>query len=200
MVRKNPENLCCRVIPTCVGKAGPPAGRFVPPAGHPHVCGQSRRASLNSSLAFGSSPRVWGKLRRSLEGPCIPRVIPTCVGKAGQEACMCSRPTGHPHVCGESDVNAVQSMADSGSSPRVWGKPSPRVWGKPSACLVVVSSIAGHPHVCGESPPAGSRSVGRSGSSPRVWGKLVHGDPRHEPVRVIPTCVGKALGFEGRGP
>ena len=57
----------------------------------------------------------------------------------------------------------------------------------------------GHPHVCGESDRDLSPRNSSSGSSPRVWGKLEVTGGTWWVMRVIPTCVGKALVGVGGG-
>ena len=69
----------------------------------------------------GSSPRVWGALRRGRLRRGAFRLIPTCVGSTNEihNRVRCDR--AHPHVCGEHSVVGVTSNCFAGSSPRVWG-------------------------------------------------------------------------------
>ena len=151
----------------------------------------------------GSSPRVWGK---PITRPPLTkrfRVIPTCVGKTVAIGERVGDLAGHPHVCGENLEDPRGNLTLTGSSPRVWGKPSasdtfaaserviPTCVGKTSIAADNGSSIAGHPHVCGENKWKKPEKSMTTGSSPRVWGKPCKGFPVPSHRRVIPTCVGK---------
>ena len=92
-----------RLIPTCVGSTiGSTSLRTLPQA-HPHVCGEHAQAAHERLLLLGSSPRVWGAPRYCAPAPHRERLIPTCVGSTVGLVAGCTRPTAHPHVCGEHD-------------------------------------------------------------------------------------------------
>jgi len=76
----NLVNGMFRFIPTCVGNTYPVIPPFVPLSVHPHVCGEHPGRPTPSRPRSGSSPRVWGTLKWSLQGLERVRFIPTCVG------------------------------------------------------------------------------------------------------------------------
>ena len=90
-----------RFIPTGVGNASPQEGRRPERPVHPHGCGERRIALWKNWYVTGSSPRVWGTLKRQGTKKSNQRFIPTGVGNAGLTLTAAS------NVCG--------------SSPRVWG-------------------------------------------------------------------------------
>mgnify|MGYP000663113259 CR=1 FL=1 len=198
------EAQCVRFIPTRVGKAAHISVALVHRAVHPHACGESQHPLPGSHRSSGSSPRVWGKLRRLWSGHAHPRFIPTRVGKA----ISCSGPertaSVHPHACGESEEQIRDLKAGCGSSPRVWGKLPPpeqlhridrfiptRV-GKARTRPPFHPGSPVHPHACGESRRRVTLYRFHSGSSPRVWGKREESKNGNHRMRFIPTRVGKA--------
>ena len=200
-----PGSLSRRVIPTGVGKAWMMGVSSSIGSGHPHGCGESPPVARFEKPNCGSSPRVWGKLSVVYHRFRRIRVIPTGVGKALYGPNRDGAQAGHPHGCGESSIGSPCPIAASGSSPRVWGKPShlsgrytstrviPTGVGKALGGIFLTKYIAGHPHGCGESRSAFHLALLARGSSPRVWGKRKSGIPLLTPHRVIPTGVGKAL-------
>ena len=54
-----------RNIPTCVGKTFYPLVQLILAPEHPHVCGENFLFNISGSTFRGTSPRVWGKRRRS---------------------------------------------------------------------------------------------------------------------------------------
>ena len=117
---------------------------------------------------------------------CIPRFIPTPVGKTPYHGVVPVPDPVHPHACGE---NAY------------------------SARLCTMSAV--HPHACGENAELSAIAQKYGGSSPRLWGKRLkrtgtnsrtpvhphacgenahHGAPGHRLLRFIPTPVGKTKG------
>ena len=135
------NNVCLRIIPTCVGNTGarpfPARGRAdhphvrgehlkpvpngPPAADHPHVRGEHARADNNRNRLAGSSPRAWGTPaddKRTLEAI---RIIPTCVGNTFAAVARSDPPADHPHVRGEHGVTLWRHALTCGSSPRAWG-------------------------------------------------------------------------------
>ena len=94
--------IAIRITPTCVGKAQMGRHQRYKIQDHPHMCGESPRdkaaiaahtgspphvwESLFFLLRFlaivGSPPHVWGKPSCETINHNIPRITPTCVGKA----------------------------------------------------------------------------------------------------------------------
>ncbi len=111
-----------RIIPTCVGKrlSLPRAG--ICPADHPHVRGEKNIYSMPHLPRRGSSPRAWGKGMHWIYAHLIGGIIPTCVGKSGHVDGRRRSDADHPHVRGEKSTMKRRVQAESGSSPRAWGK------------------------------------------------------------------------------
>ena len=69
----------------------------------------------------GSSPRVWGAPKLSLNHEGLHRLIPTCVGSTQEAPPGVGAAAAHPHVCGEHVILTCTRRCGRGSSPRVWG-------------------------------------------------------------------------------
>ena len=108
----------------------------------------------------------------------------------------------HPHGCGEHTLVGERPMADTGSSPRVWGTQSVVLPDCLGTGLIptgvgntIMSGSAGrlmgaHPHGCGEHHVESHHVRVRRGSSPRVWGTRPPLRPTRPSARLIPTGVG----------
>ncbi len=195
-----------RFIPTRVGKGHNPPLEPTQGSVHPHACGERKGYGRLGFLRAGSSPRVWGKAGGQAGSDAGIRFIPTRVGKGPRyERSQPSWPV-HPHACGErSDVN-LTVIAQSGSSPRVWGKVRHRA--KPRRHRRFIPTRVGkgctpldpepltpvHPHACGERRASAMKWASSCGSSPRVWGKERRRSCRTSLPRFIPTRVGKGRG------
>ena len=69
---------------------------------HPHAYGDKNAVTRKGLQYIGSSPRVWGQVR-----------------KDGQEI---SYNKDHPHAYGDKFLILLPSILPLGSSPRVWGQ------------------------------------------------------------------------------
>jgi len=194
-----------RFIPTCVGNSANVSGYRTEKTVHPHVCGELHRSSQITRPSCGSSPRVWGTLRRGISVFLIIRFIPTCVGNSRLPGGLLPVEPVHPHVCGELSPIPPENGGMTGSSPRVWGTLSaltedeayqrfiPTCVGNSDDDSLAVFHRPVHPHVCGELVRAVTFLEISTGSSPRVWGtRLKLEDPFFQ-VRFIPTCVGNSI-------
>ncbi|CAB1083947.1 hypothetical protein D1AOALGA4SA_11481 [Olavius algarvensis Delta 1 endosymbiont] len=91
------------------------------PPVHPHACGEHTLGWCCNDSQSGSSPRLWGTLGRPT-GPMLrDRFIPTPVGNTPNTASAMPVPPVHPHACGEHTRQKWPPVANSGSSPRLWG-------------------------------------------------------------------------------
>ena len=125
--------------------------------------------------AAGSSPRVWGTLRLSLNCTGLGRFIPACVGNSIPCFPINTGISVHPRVCGE--------LADSAPV-------HPRVCGELRDNLSLMFSLdTVHPRVCGELGRAGQRLGYRF--IPACVGNSRIGDSA-ECFRFIPACVGNS--------
>ena len=70
-----------RLIPACAGKTLPLPWTISAVPAHPRVCGENALAAGKASAAYGSSPRVRGKLAMFLGSFSIGGLIPACAGK-----------------------------------------------------------------------------------------------------------------------
>ena len=131
---------------------------------HPHVCGDSSFVPSYIWRMVGSSPRVWGQLRRGGCGRKNPRFIPTCVGTVDRGNRQRPDSTVHPHVCGDSCQRGYLLCRCVGSSPRVWGQ-----FGDGKAELIEFRFI---PTCVGTVLVERWWRISPNGSSPRVWGQF----------------------------
>ena len=72
----------------------------------------------------GSSPRLWGTLRKTI---CLfdhLRFIPTPVGNSPVPELFPHQSSVHPHACGELKISNDRGLYFNGSSPRLWGTQS----------------------------------------------------------------------------
>ena len=129
---------------------------------HPHACGDKHRSRRELRNRRGSSPRVWGQVRRGKRNMVSVRIIPTRVGTS---LCQCLTPCqcwDHPHACGDKIVNEYLRHNRRGSSPRVWGQGLdalvrtvcsgiiPTRVGTRSLCSWSLQRHGDHPHACGD--------------------------------------------------
>ena len=129
------------LIPACAGKTRR-AGEGLPFHGaHPRVCGENSVYVHYDDAGGGSSPRVRGKLGSAGKSMTNFGLIPACAGKT-HSTCRAKLPCrAHPRVCGENSIAAVRVLTDTGSSPRVRGKPSD--WLDEAACSRLIPACAG---------------------------------------------------------
>ena len=89
--------------------------------GEPHACGEYTLPPYYALAYIGSSPRVWGILRRAFANIWPERFIPTRVGNTPARICKHLAGAVHPHACGEYPWMTYSRNWTNGSSPRVWG-------------------------------------------------------------------------------
>ena len=114
-----------RFIPTHVGNTR----RRVPCPSrltvHPHACGEHNQRIRWVLTPCGSSPRMWGTLRRAPMPKRGSRFIPTHVGNTICAPDWSALPQVHPHACGEHALPLLWTIKMRGSSPRMWGTRKP---------------------------------------------------------------------------
>ena len=169
---------------------------------HPHVCGAYIWIGGILLWKYGSSPRMWGLLFRSVGSSAEFRFIPTYVGLTKLYSKIGTQRTVHPHVCGAYSMNRWKYFIGFGSSPRMWGllfrwsiatrtrRFIPTYVGLTPAESEVRSITAVHPHVCGAYESLFVVAECLNGSSPRMWGLLKSIRPLMPARRFIPTYVG----------
>ena len=150
------------LIPACAGKTyAHSPGRSVSRA-HPRACGENAIFARSSFVAYGSSPRVRGKLREEDRSAHHRRLIPARAGKTSWRRRQRPARRAHPRACGENFERARIVAWLRGSSPRVRGKPGggpsrpgpvrliPARAGKTSTTWDSGTASGAHPRACGE--------------------------------------------------
>ena len=179
-----------RFTPTPVGKTRQDHRRLLHGAVHPHACGENPGSNSLVVSAYGSPPRLWGKLNLLLSSILIPRFTPTPVGKTATQTVGRTSLTVHPHACGENFARCRASPVFGGSPPRLWGKRSsvdgslgqfrftPTPVGKTRSCCRRGIWVAVHPHACGENAAGGLRRAASRRFTPTPVGKtpLIQGN------------------------
>ncbi len=171
-----------RFIPTHVGNTCLTAAWKRHLSVHPHACGEHQYWTTTSTVASGSSPRMWGTPRlRSFVRPGA-RFIPTHVGNTRHGSQTLTSHPVHPHACGEHVNCPINYGHQLGSSPRMWGtlfegrsllEPGrfiPTHVGNTSPGTLATDHRSVHPHACGEHRLGLSSHPLLRGSSPRLWG------------------------------
>ena len=196
-----------RLIPACAGKTNLITSAIAKCPAHPRACGENERVDADGCADKGSSPRVRGKLPQCVGHGAEHGLIPACAGKTLGLGSCARGCRAHPRVCGENAFVALYQNCETGSSPRVRGKPEltartltltrliPACAGKTKSERRSPPTLRAHPRVCGENQEFGILQVARLGSSPRVRGKR-DDDTRRGPVqRLSPACAGKTAGW-----
>ena len=185
---------------------------------HPRVCGENQIHQEIYSEKHGTSPRMRGKRRCRPYPPVSRGNIPAYAGKTSNIIGRRSGATEHPRVCGENSPKPAANSPDTGTSPRMRGKPSviavacdrvgniPAYAGKTLAPIIRGLPPKEHPRVCGENrrPRGGFR--GLKGTSPRMRGKRSDKLGGRSGAGNIPAYAGKTpqaamlLGLGGEHP
>ena len=172
--------------------------------GHPHAGGEIGLATEAARTLPGPSPRGWGNRHPEHPVGVHVRAIPTRVGKSRPPRRDGPQRAGHPHAGGEI-APADQPAPDIvGPSPRGWGnqirdrsqppgdRAIPTRVGKSEKKSHFVQNKSGHPHAGGEISPSSVLAVTFIGPSPRGWGNRERHHEGGDPLRAIPTRVGKS--------
>ena len=155
------------------------------------------------SSATGSSPRMRGKRAGKPDPQSRQRIIPA---HAGQTLVLKSSPrlrADHPRACGANGRRVTLNPPESGSSPRMRGKPEDDVHGW--ILLRIIPAHAGqtglrvtlnppesdHPRACGANPESPEWAQPTTGSSPRMRGKHKTGSDTDISPRIIPAHAGQ---------
>ena len=80
--------LVGRFTPTCVGTTESPKRDHCLPAIHPHVRGDNRSISADTTPPHDSPPRAWGQLPLPFSSFSDSRFTPTCVGTTPQQTSL----------------------------------------------------------------------------------------------------------------
>ena len=151
-----------RFTPTHVGTTPSTARACRCRTVHPHACGDDSRLQTPSRLAYGSPPRMWGRLLQEdqIEHPL--RFTPTHVGTTSHAISPTKQTTVHPHACGDDLVDVQGASGVSGSPPRMWGRLgrsdpqsvavrfTPTHVGTTGMLIRLADTTSVHPHACGD--------------------------------------------------
>ena len=149
-------------------------------------------------------PRVYGEnVLNGITGALGSRITPAYTGKTLSSWGTPPKAQDHPRVYGENPGGLPPLTPDTGSPPRIRGKPTdghkpfalaritPAYTGKtayPHLCFLLWED---HPRVYGENAPTSPSSAPATGSPPRIRGKLsgCPADMNHD--RITPAYTGK---------
>ena len=195
--------VALRIIPARAGQTLRRGQWHRHDADHPRACGANLVPFSLRLWWFGSSPRVRGKLDDVRLDDAANRIIPARAGQTYFFQSIKAVTPDHPRACGANCRNRYRVEVDSGSSPRVRGKPRRR--SRLPVCRRIIPARAGqtrppsnrwccesdHPRACGANPGNGSSVAACFGSSPRVRGKQPYAHVNVRRLRIIPARAGQ---------
>ena len=191
------------IIPAHAGQTRCERCRRYGRADHPRACGANRRCAMVRQLAYGSSPRMRGKLSPTTSRYNFPRIIPAHAGQTAPYVHRTFCRADHPRACGANGGANCRRWHAIGSSPRMRGKHAvagaarrvvriiPAHAGQTSGLTYPMPSVADHPRACGANFRVREVVDAYAGSSPRMRGKRLHKRHRGKPVRIIPAHAGQ---------
>ena len=112
-----------RIIPARAGQTRHLRRRVGTCPDHPRACGANGEYFIENNGAYGSSPRVRGKLPSALSRSRLTRIIPARAGQTSAVSGPFPAATDHPRACGANLMYSLALTPAVGSSPRVRGKP-----------------------------------------------------------------------------
>ena len=113
-----------RIIPAHAGQTTHEATAITLWPDHPRACGANRAGRESHPPPPGSSPRMRGKLSRSVAWRIRGRIIPAHAGQTHSEFFHGLADADHPRACGANYPSELVSTVTNGSSPRMRGKHS----------------------------------------------------------------------------
>ena len=192
-----------RIIPAHAGQTPRPRATPTARTDHPRACGANRRCAMVRQLAYGSSPRMRGKLSPTTSRYNFPRIIPAHAGQTAPYVHRTFCRADHPRACG-ANVSALSKIISiSGSSPRMRGKrygtashnPQGRIIpahaGQTDLANALGVDRSDHPRACGANRVIFAILSNTSGSSPRMRGKRHRRATRPRATRIIPAHAGQ---------
>ena len=180
-------------IPACAGETGPRSSVWNRMKDDPRVCGGDRPEERRLTRKEGRSPRVRGRLARSMDEPACSGTIPACAGETRFSMRSPAATADDPRVCGGDPKKKISRLECRGRSPRVRGRRVSLIvvdgWrGTIPACagetLGTGRERRGQPRLCGPGP---RRARGLPGVASR--GPPVQRGPGL--ARTIPACAGE---------
>ena len=110
-----------RIIPARAGSSSSARRELRIPRDHPRACGEQVNIKTGKVVLQGSSPRVRGAAKASVNGVPQTRIIPARAGSSRTRPIALDRSSDHPRACGEQMENQAGARNPAGSSPRVRG-------------------------------------------------------------------------------
>ena len=116
-----------------------------------------------------------------------------------------SRPSVHPHMCGDNGLTCRSISRAHGSPPHVWGQRleleivdealrfTPTCVGTTAPSHMKSAPVSVHPHMCGDNKMLAMVLIASSGSPPHVWGQQPLSNDSFVLFRFTPTCVGTTV-------
>ena len=192
-----------RIIPAHAGQTTRVYRKHVETADHPRACGANRRCAMVRQLAYGSSPRMRGKLSPTTSRYNFPRIIPAHAGQTAPYVHRTFCRADHPRACGANHDCVRPLFRPFGSSPRMRGKHA--VAGAARRVVRIIPAHAGqtcggrrgpacsadHPRACGANIGVDVSDAFGCGSSPRMRGKLPCARSGRRLRRIIPAHAGQ---------
>ncbi len=172
---------------------------------HPRACGANPETIRGRRRPGGSSPRMRGKRRASSAPTPRGRIIPAHAGQTESAEARLSWNTDHPRACGANEGGVRSSIALSGSSPRMRGKPSisqriysrnriiPAHAGQTASSTFCEVPSSDHPRACGANLLELILDFIAAGSSPRMRGKHIFRAVAVNQRRIIPAHAGQTI-------
>ena len=114
--------MAARITPAHAGKTRTRYRRPWVNPDHPRACGENSFEILVKLFAFGSPPRMRGKLSAKDFGDPEIRISPAHAGKTYFFMPHQLRPADHPRACGENSSGLSTAPEKCGSPPRMRGK------------------------------------------------------------------------------
>ena len=180
---QSPLSAAVRITPARAGKTARRPRSRPQSADHPRACGENPGEKLLFHDFSGSPPRVRGKPVQSFGLLDDVGITPARAGKTPCASKSTPGPRDHPRACGENLPPSREPYRDSGSPPRVRGKPdlaavdglrvgiTPARAGKTCGSSIANIGDWDHPRACGENCMDETRYASNYGSPPRVRGK-----------------------------
>ncbi len=114
-----------RIIPAHAGHTKATSSPSASSPDHPRACGANHVSMDDTMPPAGSSPRMRGKQKYLAALQDSERIIPAHAGQTGERTRGSSRGPDHPRACGANPEMSMNRLPESGSSPRMRGKPTP---------------------------------------------------------------------------
>ena len=116
------ESYHCRgIIPAYAGNTHAWTSLATNSRDHPRVCGEHDTLERHGGFRPGSSPRMRGTLRPVASCTPSARIIPAYAGNTSNCSLNPATNWDHPRVCGEHELQSLNTAQQSGSSPRMRG-------------------------------------------------------------------------------